>query len=196
MLNHHYNLLCPHFCCFHTPTASAAGAEVSAEACRWRRWASSKKVIVEHCLQSHPRILKNILYIYIHISDLLKWLDPRINLGLGENSHTKRLRLFSLAPKIWSLWQSFPYKWWFRKIGTQSHHPFLDGIFHEINHPCGVPPWPWKPTSRGTGGRRSLRDPPAAGEWGGPGVFGVFGAMWVDKWEFSINGGTPKMVGL
>ena len=26
--------------------------------------------------------------------------------------------------------------------GTPSHHPFLDGIFHEINHPAiGVPPW-------------------------------------------------------
>ena len=26
--------------------------------------------------------------------------------------------------------------------GTSSHHPFLDGIFHEINHPdLWVPPW-------------------------------------------------------
>ena len=29
--------------------------------------------------------------------------------------------------------------------GTPSHHPFLDGIFHEINQPFWVPPWPWKP---------------------------------------------------
>ena len=35
--------------------------------------------------------------------------------------------------------------------GTPSHHPFLDGIFHKINHfgptiqsSLGVAPWPWK----------------------------------------------------
>ena len=31
--------------------------------------------------------------------------------------------------------------------GTPSHHPFVDGIFHEINHPAselGDPPWLWK----------------------------------------------------
>ena len=33
------------------------------------------------------------------------------------------------------------------KGGTPSPHPFLVGIFHEINHPMlaiGVPPWLWK----------------------------------------------------
>ena len=32
--------------------------------------------------------------------------------------------------------------WGCPKIGgTPSHHPFLDGISHEINHPFGVPPF-------------------------------------------------------
>ena len=31
-------------------------------------------------------------------------------------------------------------------MGVAQNHPFLDGIFHEINHPAmGVPPWLWKP---------------------------------------------------
>ena len=30
--------------------------------------------------------------------------------------------------------------------GTPKNHPFIDGIFHEINHPAmGISPWLWKP---------------------------------------------------
>ena len=29
--------------------------------------------------------------------------------------------------------------------GTPSHHPFLDGIFPNKNHPFWIPPWLWKP---------------------------------------------------
>ena len=37
--------------------------------------------------------------------------------------------------------------WRFPEIKVpRNHHPFLDGIIHEINHPAlGVPPWLWKP---------------------------------------------------
>ena len=30
--------------------------------------------------------------------------------------------------------------WWFPKMGVPLNHPFIDGIFHKINHPFGVPP--------------------------------------------------------
>ena len=35
------------------------------------------------------------------------------------------------------MWK-FPIKPWFRFGGS---HPFIDKIFHEINHPSGVPPF-------------------------------------------------------
>ena len=32
--------------------------------------------------------------------------------------------------------------WWVPRIGVPPNHPFLDRIFHEINHPAtGVPPF-------------------------------------------------------
>ena len=47
------------------------------------------------------------------------------------------------------VWVVFPKKKWYPgdlenfswNGGTPSHHPFLDGIFHEINQIRGVPPW-------------------------------------------------------
>ena len=34
----------------------------------------------------------------------------------------------------------------FQFMGVPLNHPFLFGIFHEVNHPAmGVPPWLWKP---------------------------------------------------
>ena len=43
-------------------------------------------------------------------------------------------------PPAWLCWLSW-------NIGTPSHHPFLDGIFSNENHPAiRVPPWLWKPS--------------------------------------------------
>ena len=53
------------------------------------------------------------------------------------------MKINSSIQTTFGTWSSWRFIWWFPKIGgTPSHHPFLDGSFHDINHPAiRVPPF-------------------------------------------------------
>ena len=53
------------------------------------------------------------------------------------------------------------FQWWFSTTGgTPVHHPFLDWIFPDINHPAiGGTPWLWKPPNENYGTLWSLSQP-------------------------------------
>ena len=57
--------------------------------------------------------------------------------------------LWVFIPFNWNLYVTIYEVWRFPEMVVPPNHPFIDGIFHEINHPFGVAPLMeshlWKP---------------------------------------------------
>ena len=100
----------------------------------WKIPASQVWNLYEPCpIPRRALILKGSVFVFFFIELLLKFLASCgckwcINaLSIPQILHNMSCRIITHMEVSWNR-------------ATLSHHPLLDGIFHEINHPVGYPP--------------------------------------------------------